>query len=261
MKGGSPASMKALNPRGNRSRRQPARGRPPADIRGPDETRDRLHEAALTLFAERGYQGASIKAIADRAGVTGGTIYCHYRNKGELLLRVLQAETRETFVLERELQELDADALTLLDLARMISRYATGRLHRARRLTLELHAAAAQDPLLGELHLEWNRACQTDLRGFLERCREHGLVDPRLDVRHTADLLLTMILGLAHLETLDPDLIDDRSWVEYLESAVLTVLSGRTEDAPEKVKKDGTDSATRSRSRSRRPGAHAQLLR
>jgi AcrR family transcriptional regulator len=256
MKGASSDSAKAASPRADRGRRTVARGRPPAEVRGPDETRDRLHEAALTLFAERGYQGASIKAIADRAGVTGGTIYCHYRNKGELLLRVLQAETRETFVLERELRELDADALTLMDLARMISRYATGRLRRARRLTLELHAAAAQDPLLGELHLQWNRACQSDLRGFLERCRAHRLVDARLDVRHTADLLLTMILGLAHLETLDPDLVDDRSWIEYLESAVLTVLSGRTEEV-----EHGTDSAPRSRPRGRRPRAHAELLR
>jgi AcrR family transcriptional regulator len=260
MKAASSGSAQATSPRGGRGRRKVARGRPPAEVRAPDETRDRLHEAALTLFAERGYQGASIKAIAERAGVTGGTIYCHYRNKGELLLRVLQAETRETFVLERELRALDPDALTLMDLARMISRYATGRLRRARRLTLELHAAAAQDPLLAELHLEWNRACQTDLRGFLERCRAHGLVDPRLDVRHTADLLLTMILGLAHLETLDPELVDDPSWVEYLEAAVLTVLSGRPEDAPQ-GKRNGTDSAPRSRPRGRRPRAHAQLLR
>ena len=33
-----------------------------------------------------------------------------------------------------------------------------------------------------------------------------------------------MIMGLAHLETLEPDLVGDRVWTRFLESSVHAVL-------------------------------------
>jgi len=41
-------------------------------------------EAALSTFAERGYDGARIREIADRAGVTDGALYRHFNSKEEL---------------------------------------------------------------------------------------------------------------------------------------------------------------------------------
>jgi AcrR family transcriptional regulator len=43
--------------------------------------RARLRHAALELFAERGYEGASVRAIAERAGVTAGLIVHHFGGK------------------------------------------------------------------------------------------------------------------------------------------------------------------------------------
>lgn len=57
------------------------------------ETRDRrmqILEAAVTLFAERGYQRATVKEIAARAGIAPGTIYLYFRNKRELLLALAE---------------------------------------------------------------------------------------------------------------------------------------------------------------------------
>lgn len=200
------------------------RGRPPVELRAPDETREQLLSAALSLFVDRGYRGASIKAIAERAGVTSGTIYCHFDNKGELLLEVLQTEVRRTFTLNRSLRERQSEALTIDDLASMVSKYATAGLAKARKLTLELHSAAATEHALSELHLAWNKACQDDLGEFLESAKAYGMIAEEIDVPYTADLLLTLILGLAHLETLDPALVDDAPWIAYLESVVRKVL-------------------------------------
>jgi len=54
-------------------------------------TRERLLEAALKLFAEHGYHGASMRQIADAAGVAVGGIYNHFRNKEEILTAVILA--------------------------------------------------------------------------------------------------------------------------------------------------------------------------
>ncbi len=48
------------------------------------ETRARILQAALDLFAERGYEGASVRDIAKRAGVTHGMIKYHFEDKDRL---------------------------------------------------------------------------------------------------------------------------------------------------------------------------------
>jgi len=48
--------------------------------------RARLHEAALALFGEKGYETTSVEEIASRAGLAVGTLYQHYRSKRQLLL-------------------------------------------------------------------------------------------------------------------------------------------------------------------------------
>jgi AcrR family transcriptional regulator len=45
----------------------------------------RLQEAALALFAERGYENTTVAEIAARAGVTERTFFRHYADKREVL--------------------------------------------------------------------------------------------------------------------------------------------------------------------------------
>ncbi len=49
------------------------------------ESMHRISEAALELFAERGYKGASIAQISKRAGVSKGLLYNYFESKQELL--------------------------------------------------------------------------------------------------------------------------------------------------------------------------------
>jgi len=53
-----------------------------------DATRERLLEAALFLFGERGFEGASVRDIAAEAGVSQGLIRFHFGSK-EGLRRVI----------------------------------------------------------------------------------------------------------------------------------------------------------------------------
>jgi AcrR family transcriptional regulator len=49
-------------------------------------SRRRIREAARALFSERGFDGATLRAIAQRAGMGASSIYRHVRTKHELLI-------------------------------------------------------------------------------------------------------------------------------------------------------------------------------
>ena len=56
----------------------------------PRATPSQLLEAARDLFADRGYDGASIRAITDRAGANLGSVTYHFGTKEALYHRVIE---------------------------------------------------------------------------------------------------------------------------------------------------------------------------
>jgi AcrR family transcriptional regulator len=64
---------------------QPDDPLPPAAAKAPD-TRDRILDIALDLFTEQGYDGTSLREIADQLGVTKAALYYHFESKDDILL-------------------------------------------------------------------------------------------------------------------------------------------------------------------------------
>lgn len=64
------------------------RRQPKGDKR--DRTRAKLLEAARTLIREKGYEHATLDAIAARAGMTTGAIYGNFKNRNELFVALGQ---------------------------------------------------------------------------------------------------------------------------------------------------------------------------
>ncbi|AYQ44503.1 TetR family transcriptional regulator [Burkholderia lata] len=75
----------------------------PRGKKGDGETRERLLQAARTIFAESGYAAASIERIAVEAGYTRGAFYSNFRDKTVVLLELL---TRDHEDVERELMRI-----------------------------------------------------------------------------------------------------------------------------------------------------------
>jgi AcrR family transcriptional regulator len=64
--------------------------------------REVIERAALDVFAERGYHGASIDEIARRSGVTAPVVYDHFASKLDLFKRLLERTRDELLELWRE---------------------------------------------------------------------------------------------------------------------------------------------------------------
>ena len=60
-----------------------------------EERRERILRAAMEVFAERGYQEASVAEIAAAAGITPAVIYDHFPSKAELQITLLEQQTDE----------------------------------------------------------------------------------------------------------------------------------------------------------------------
>ena len=63
--------------------------RDPGPEVGEENTRDRILSAAGEVFAEQGFEGATVRAITERAGVNLAAVNYHFRDKAELYTRVV----------------------------------------------------------------------------------------------------------------------------------------------------------------------------
>ncbi|MGW5754350.1 TetR/AcrR family transcriptional regulator [Nocardia rhamnosiphila] len=54
------------------------------------ETRERIHAAALELFAARGIQETSLRQIAEKLGLTKPALYYHFSSREDLLRSLVQ---------------------------------------------------------------------------------------------------------------------------------------------------------------------------
>jgi AcrR family transcriptional regulator len=72
-------------------------------------TAERVEQAALRLFALRGFEGTGIRAIADEAGITLGSLYHYIGTKEDLLDRLMHKSMRGLLEPGREVVETTDD--------------------------------------------------------------------------------------------------------------------------------------------------------
>lgn len=121
-------------------------GRPPKQP-GVAPTRDRLVAAAIQVFSEDGYSGASITDIAARAGISGPAVYKHFDSKADLLIQAARQS------LAGVAGDATTAAATPTETARL---WLAPAFAPTRRLLLELHLAAGREEALLELLAEWH---------------------------------------------------------------------------------------------------------
>src|SRR6266446_8193069 len=114
------------------------------------ETRASILNAAIAEFAERGFEGASIRAIADRLGLQHPLITYHYRTKDALW----QAAAEHAFAQIKAGWDISApENSDLPPLARLREEYAT--LFRYTVAFPEFHRFMRQEALTNKPRLKW----------------------------------------------------------------------------------------------------------
>lgn len=186
--------------------------------RQPEETRRAIIEAAHAEFVDKGFHGATVSAIAARAGVAEQTVYFVFSNKPSLMSAVIDAAVlgpgepippQEQFWWQETIEEPDA--------VRALQTFVRGAgpvFARAATISEVLRAAALTDPDVRQTH-EFHEnlrreafgevldhlAAKRDLRAGLSRDQ---VLDVFLLVYGDATYhLLTTELGWTHDEVMD----------------------------------------------------------
>jgi TetR/AcrR family fatty acid metabolism transcriptional regulator len=73
-----------------------------------------LTDAAIAVFAEKGYRSARVADVAKVAGVADGTIYLYFKNKEDLLLSIFEEKMGMFLVaLRKDLEGVDCPLETI----------------------------------------------------------------------------------------------------------------------------------------------------
>jgi len=119
-----------------------------------EHTRSLVLDAADRLFRERGYDGASIAAIAEEAGVSPESVYGHFGSKrvllGDLFRRSVRGEDKPPVPEQRGPRTLVA-ATDQREQLRLFAADIVLRLERAAPLVAVLASASRSDPDLAQL--------------------------------------------------------------------------------------------------------------
>src|SRR5262245_55757880 len=76
--------------------------------------RERILEAAVRVFAEKGFYGAKVSEIAREAGVADGTIYLYFKSKDDLLISLFEDRMAQINGALREKLATEPNALARL---------------------------------------------------------------------------------------------------------------------------------------------------
>jgi AcrR family transcriptional regulator len=142
-----------------------------------EETRRRVLDAARKLFEERGWEGASIAAIANEAGVSQETIYARFQNKrtllGELVRIAVRGEDPRP-VPEQEGPRALAAAHDQREQLRLFAADIVLRLERAAPLVAIVAGASRSEPELAELLAGLHAHRMKNLRVLIDALAVNG---------------------------------------------------------------------------------------
>ncbi|TMA79743.1 MAG: TetR/AcrR family transcriptional regulator [Deltaproteobacteria bacterium] len=152
-----------------------------------EPTRARLVRASREVLERGGYAGASVLAIARRAGVSAGALYRHFPSKAELIVEVLRTAS------EGELAEMNAaasEADTFMGrLEAVVATYARRAL-RNRRLAWAL-VYEPVDPLVDAERLAYRRSYCRSMAALLRQ----GIAAGELP-NENPDLMAAALVGV-----------------------------------------------------------------
>lgn len=164
-----------------------------AAVKKSEETRVRILEAALGIFRERGFERATMREIAEAAGVATGAAYYYFDSKDALVMAFYDRATQEMRV---ELEEKLKQAKTLEARVRTIIEEKFEYFAPNRKLLGALASHTDPDHPLSPFSRETAHIRDTDLGFFEAACRDAGLKLPKDVAPYLPRLLWMYQMGL-----------------------------------------------------------------
>lgn len=194
----------------------------PAKVPGEKSTKEKIFDAAVDLFAERGYEGVSIRDIAGAVGIKESSVYKHYASKDAILDSVFEYLKARLYPQQASGVDMDAmlDALTfeqvleggLLSIRQMMNDPYMVKITRI--ITIELYRnKRIRDFFYGQMFERPVDETELMFRRLMDK-KKIKAVDPRALATSYFAFTIYMHMEtflLRYEEGLDPELIERKS--------------------------------------------------
>lgn len=185
-------------------------------------TRDRLLDAAVAVFSEKGYEGARVGDIARRAGLTTGAIYARFENKADLLREAIERSS------EQGLGRLFPPDVVAAGPAALLTEMGRHLIDSdtpdwVEGVLVEALVAARRDPLVAENLREVLGLQNQILSGLIGQGKEQGVFDPAVDTTAAVQFCTALSLGMLLLGSLGMAPPERAGWEELIGRLVASV--------------------------------------
>lgn len=195
------------------------------------EKQMKIIQAAVEMFAQKGYAATSTSEIAHKAGVAEGTIFRHYKTKKDLLLSIvapIMSKLVAPFVLRDFNQVLDSEYESFADFLRAVMRNRLGFVVKnAAVIKIMLHEIPFHPELQAQFKAQFFPQVALRLQRIVMHFQAHGeLVEmpPFTLMRMSASVIVGYILTRCFI-------MPENHWddEEETERAVQFIMHGLTQ--------------------------------
>lgn len=168
-----------------------------------ERNRALLLDAARRVFLTKGYNAATLEAIADEAGFSKGAIYSQFDSKADLFLALLDRRITERAAENERAAAGLAGRAGIAALLRSAERDAAAEPGWAA-LLVEFRAHAARDPALNRRYAQAHARTIDRLAAVLTQLHERAGLEPAMPPRTMAALILAFGSGVVLERIADP---------------------------------------------------------
>jgi AcrR family transcriptional regulator len=171
------------------------------------QKREKVIEAAYKLMSDKGYEKASIKDIANEAGIAPGLVHYYFRNKEEILTELLMAASNQY---THDMQRLQANVSSeyLAKAALYEPKERVERQPEWYKLRYELFALGLRNPNISQSVNVLLENARTGIADILQKV----FGSSREESASVAAILLACFDGLALQKLLNPEFDLDRAY-------------------------------------------------
>jgi AcrR family transcriptional regulator len=192
------------------------------------QTREHLLAAAAQVFAERGFHGASLDAVAAAAGFSKGAVYSNFKNKEDLFLALLESiYSREMRLLRATLEASEVPPESRLTDFLPLILDGVGQTPSPENwavLYMEFALFAMRNPAAQRKLAEIDEA---NIAAVAELISEEKTGLQGAELKKAARIIEALFRGISIMRSLDPSAVDEA----FLESALSFVSRALTLEA------------------------------
>jgi len=191
-----------------------------------ENTADRILTQSMKLFFQKGYHGTSIDDITQATGVTKGALYWHYRNKEDVLKKIV--EEYEKRYLDSLIQAVKEVKGGIFDKFEKFFRYNAAFPYYHPDLcvsftTLSGELVGAHHPIEPEIH-RINKKYQKFLSGLIRQGKKEKIFKKDLDPDYAALVLIAFQSGSLLHWSMNRDEIEGKVYVDIGKKIMLSGL-------------------------------------